>query len=245
MAKEYREIGKVTGLYRYPVKSMRGEAVESTKIGWHGLQGDRRFAFLRLTNKTGLPWLSVRQLPKLILYSPRFESPDDLEESAVVVKTPQGMELPLDSNELISELQELCNFKLSLVRLWRGTFDSMPISLISTNSVNLIASHTGRSLEMDRFRPNIVTDFFEAKAYPEDKIIGESLVFGNRDNSARIRLFRKDPRCMVVNLDPKTAVQDPIVLREVVKNHKNFLGVYGGVERPGTIQFGDSVYMVV
>jgi uncharacterized protein len=244
MPKEYQEIGNVSRLFRYPVKSMRGEDVMSTKIGWHGLQGDRRYAYLRMGNKTGLPWLTVRQFPKLLLYSPRFENPENPEDSIVTVKTVDGMDLTIHSDELKNDLERACNCKLTLVRLWRGAFDSMSLSMISHNSINQTASKLGRDLELERFRPNIVMDLIGEKAYPEDKLLGELLVFGDRDNSARVRLFRKDLRCMVINLDPSTGIQDPSILREVVKNRKNFLGVYAGVERPGTIQAGDSIFLV-
>ena len=244
MPKEYQEIGKVSRLFRYPVKSMRGEDVISTKIGWHGLQGDRRYAYLRTDNRTGLPWLSVRQFPKLLLYSPRIEDPTEPEDSPIIVKTSGGTDLPITSDQLRSDLEKASNCKLSLIRLWRGAFDSMSISLISDNSINSIANSLGRNLEIERFRPNIVMDLLGGKAFPEDKLLGELLVFGDRDNSARVRLFRKDPRCMVINLDPSTAAQDPSILREVVKNRKNFLGAYGGTERPGTIQAGDSIFLV-
>lgn len=244
MPKEYQEIGKVSHLFRYPVKSMQGEEAANTKVGWHGLQGDRRFAFLRVGNHTGLPWLSVRQFPKLLLYSPRFEDPAEPEDSPIIVKTFDGTELSITSDQLRSDLEKTSNCNLSLIRLWRGAFDSMSISLISDSSINSIANNLGRSLEIERFRPNIVMDLLGEKAFPEDKLLGELLVFGERDNSARVRLFRKDPRCMVINLDPRTGVQDPSILREVVKNRKNFLGAYGGTERPGTIQAGDSIFLV-
>ncbi len=41
------EIGHVEAIFRYPVKSMGGERLEAAKLGWHGLDGDRRLDFLR------------------------------------------------------------------------------------------------------------------------------------------------------------------------------------------------------
>ena len=38
------EIGEVRALFRYPVKSMRGERLETADVGWHGFDGDRRLA---------------------------------------------------------------------------------------------------------------------------------------------------------------------------------------------------------
>lgn len=244
MAKDYQEIGRVIGLYRYPVKSMGGEKIDQVKVGWHGFGGDRRFAFLRVGNKTGLPWLSMRQFPKLITYSARFEDPTNIEGSQIIVQSPAGVEFPLLSGELLSKIEAEAKLRLELIQLWRGAFDSMAISLISLKSIQFIQDKINQDLEVERFRPNIVMELFGEKPFPEEKFVSELAVFGDRDNSARIRIFRKDPRCMVVNLHPKTAVQNPQILKEIVINRKNFLGVYGGTERPGVIQQGDPIYLV-
>src|SRR4051794_8227570 len=42
-----REVGRVAALWRYPVKSMAAEPLESVDVAWHGLVGDRRWAFFR------------------------------------------------------------------------------------------------------------------------------------------------------------------------------------------------------
>lgn len=42
-----REVGRVAGLWRYPVKSMAAGALDFAEIGWQGLAGDRRWAFIR------------------------------------------------------------------------------------------------------------------------------------------------------------------------------------------------------
>jgi uncharacterized protein YcbX len=43
-------VGFVRQLFHYPVKSIAGEALEQAQIGWHGVAGDRRFAFRRVDN---------------------------------------------------------------------------------------------------------------------------------------------------------------------------------------------------
>ena len=49
------ELGRVRELYRYPVKSMVATPIESGQLGWHGLDGDRRFAFRRLADHSEFP----------------------------------------------------------------------------------------------------------------------------------------------------------------------------------------------
>lgn len=56
------EIGHVFEIVRYPVKSMAGIAAASAFLGWHGLDGDRRFAFRRLESRSSFPWLSASRL---------------------------------------------------------------------------------------------------------------------------------------------------------------------------------------
>lgn len=48
MAKEYRDVARITHIYRYPIKSMAGESLAEAKIGWHGIAEDRRYAFVCL-----------------------------------------------------------------------------------------------------------------------------------------------------------------------------------------------------
>src|SRR4029453_18046815 len=63
-------IGEVEALFRYPVKSMRGEALDDAALGWHGIDGDRRFAFRRVDERGGFPWLSASRLADLLQFSP-------------------------------------------------------------------------------------------------------------------------------------------------------------------------------
>ncbi len=101
MNNDFLEVGRAKALYRYPVKSMRGESLEVVGLGWYGLDGDRRFAFIRGDQaNSGFPWLTGRQIPEMIQYTARFTAPDDLLQSPVEVTTPRGRVLPVQSAEL-------------------------------------------------------------------------------------------------------------------------------------------------
>ena len=58
-------VGRICEINRYPVKSMAGVSTDSAVLGWHGLAGDRRFAFRRIGDEGGFPWLSASGLPEL------------------------------------------------------------------------------------------------------------------------------------------------------------------------------------
>ena len=69
-------IGKVESLWRYPVKSMRGEELSEAFIGFAGVYGDRLFAFRSAGRPSGFPYLTGREQMKMVLYRPRFRHPD-------------------------------------------------------------------------------------------------------------------------------------------------------------------------
>src|SRR5262245_2061880 len=98
------DLGRIAELVRYPVKSMAGVPTESAFLGWHGLDGDRRFAFRRLGDPSGFPWLSASRLPELILYQPFGLDERGGEPLPTHVRTPAGTELPLRSAELEREI---------------------------------------------------------------------------------------------------------------------------------------------
>ena len=98
------ELGHVRELARYPVKSMAGTATESAFLGWHGLAGDRRFAFRRKDDRGGFPWLSASRLPELLLYRPFGPDENSGEPLPTHVRTPAGTEWELRSDELRREI---------------------------------------------------------------------------------------------------------------------------------------------
>src|SRR6266566_6188696 len=69
-------IGKVESLWRYPVKSMRGEGLSEAFVGFAGIYGDRLFAFRSAERPAGFPYLTGREQREMLLYRPRFRHPD-------------------------------------------------------------------------------------------------------------------------------------------------------------------------
>lgn len=90
-----RAVGRVLEIYRYPVKSMAGARLTQASLGWHGLEGDRRFAFRRRAERGGLPWLTASRLPELILYRPCDAQGAVVDEGPTHVRTPDGRLLDL------------------------------------------------------------------------------------------------------------------------------------------------------
>ncbi|HSH78595.1 MAG TPA: MOSC N-terminal beta barrel domain-containing protein, partial [Herpetosiphonaceae bacterium] len=202
-------VGVVKALYRYPVKSMRGECIDETRVWWHGFEGDRRYAFVRGGNTSRFPWLTARDVPAMLRYAAYFSDPAQPVDSPVRVRTPEGDDLPVESDALALALANSYGGPVHLMQSGRGTFDSMGVSLISTATLEALGTRAGLALDPLRFRPNILVETAGGEPFAEEAWVGRLLTFGAGDDAARIRANRKDRRCMMVNLDPETARQDP------------------------------------
>jgi uncharacterized protein YcbX len=239
-----KELGHVCELVRYPVKSMAGTVTESAFLGWHGLAGDRRFAFRRLGDDSGFPWLNASRVPELLLYHPV-----DLDESTgeplpTHVRTPTGTHLELRSVQLQSEIAERFGSDVELMNLRHGIFDDASVSVISLATISGIGDEAEVNLDRRRFRANIVLETGDREPFFEDGWVGGTLVFGDREPRPAVIVTVRDVRCKMINLDPDTATQDKRVLKTVVRMNKNNAGVYGTVVQTGTIRVGDPVSFV-
>src|SRR5215813_11225274 len=71
-----KAIGTVESLWRYPVKSMRGELMSEVFMGFSGLYGDRCFAFKNSSARKGFPYLNATAQPQMLRYRPQFRYPE-------------------------------------------------------------------------------------------------------------------------------------------------------------------------
>src|SRR5690625_2931680 len=66
-------VGRVAGTFRYPVKSMAGESPDVVDVSWHGVAGDRRWAFVRPGQQAnGFPWQTLREQPQMCRFTARL-----------------------------------------------------------------------------------------------------------------------------------------------------------------------------
>src|SRR5688572_7951766 len=195
-------LGRISAIFRYPVKSMAGELLDVATLGWHGIEGDRRFAFRRLTDKSNFPWLTASKFPELILYKPFGLDRNSPGLLPTHVRTPDGKEFELQSNELREEISSRYGSDVDLMNLKSGIFDEASISVISSSTVQSIARESGRgvdSCDLRRFRPNVVIETDSAEPFEEDRWVSRTLMFGEDDNCAAVKVYMKDERCVMVN----------------------------------------------
>ena len=237
-------IGHVREIVRYPVKSMAGVPTDSAFVGWHGLEGDRRFAFRRLNDKSGFPWLSASRLPELLLYKPMGLDETADEPTPTHVRTPEGLDLALGSAELQNSVAEKFGSAVELMKFKHGIFDDGSVSVINLATIAAIGVEAGQDLDTRRFRPNILIAADTPEPFQEDTWIGGRLVFGNDEEGPILSLTMRDLRCVMINLDPDTARQDPSVMKAAVRLNDNNAGAYGTVVRTGRIIVGQSVSLI-
>ena len=254
-------IGKVDSLWRYPVKSMRGEELHEAFASYSGIYGDRVFAFKSSANHKGFPYFTAREQRKLLQYRPRFRYPDkaarpinlieaesknanpllaDLPDLVVDVETPNGQKLSVDEPVLIDLLRADIDPKhqLKLMQSQRAMTDCRPVSIFSLQSVHQLAQETGTPLDKRRFRANIYVDLTSAEGFAENELVGRSVRIGPK---VVIAILERDSRCVIITLDPDTGEQTPAILKKVAQAHEGMAGIYGAVVVEGMLHKGDPV----
>jgi len=240
---------------------MRGEELNEAFAGFSGIYGDRLFAFRSSASPKGFPYLTAREQQKLLQHRPRFRNPDkaarpvnlaeaeslganpvsaDLTELMVDVETPSGETLAIDDPALIDTLRNGLDQKhqLTLMRSERALTDCRPVSIFSLQSARQLAEETGTPVDKRRFRANIYVDLTSAKGFAENEFVGRSVRIGPK---VVVRILERDPRCMMITLDPDTGEKTPAILKRVAQAHDGMAGVYGAVLVEGMLRKGDSV----
>lgn len=181
-------VGKVESLWRYPIKSMRGEEVEEAFIGFSGMYGDRLFAFKSSAAPQGFPYLTGREQEEMLLYRPRFRHPErtakppnlseaesmapginplfaDAVDLTFDVETPSGDVFAVDDPALMGLLRRRMaeDLTLTLRRSERAMTDCRPISLFSIQTVRQLSDAIGITIDKRRFRANIFMDLASAR----------------------------------------------------------------------------------
>ena len=124
-----------------------------------------------------------------------------------------------------------------VIKQERGVFDAFPLSLISTRTVADLGETVGDDLDPMRFRPNLVVEPIDDTPFPEDAWVGSVLRVGDM----RMRVDKRDQRCIMINVDPQTTERNPAVLRALGGDRQACLGVYGSTVTPGRVAVGDAV----
>lgn len=225
-------LGTIAHIARYPVKSMRGEELESTPVGFQGIPLDRSFAFVQEGVHTPFPWFTGRECSELLQCRPIV---GEGRWPAMRVQSPAG-EFDLGSAEFADQLRSWSGRKAVLHSDYRGCQDVAYVSVISTATVRALAEAAGVPVDHRRFRMNFVVDLGETP-FAEKAWVGRQVRLGG----AVIAVHEQDRRCQMITLDPETGAATPAVLKAAGEMNEVYAGVYGSVLVPGEVSVGDAV----
>jgi uncharacterized protein YcbX len=208
----------VAAIWRYPVKSMAGERVVEAVLGLGGIEGDRR---LHVEDGRGRV-ITARTHARLLRHRARTTDAGD-----VLID-----ERPWYDPEVAADVAAIAGPGAQLVPTDGGVFDILPL-LVATDGAIDAFGHDGR-----RLRPNLVIGGVDGLAEREWE--GAGLRIGE----VTIALADLRDRCVMTTYDPDTGVQNPDVLKSIVRRFAGSLALNASVSIGGRIREGDAVTLV-
>ena len=254
-------LGRVESVWRYPVKSMRGEEVDEIFVAFTGLMGDRVYAISSTAAPKSFPWHTAREQEDLVLYRARFKErsgtlkPDNMEEAmghpanvhapfpeadvfAVEVERPDGSVVDIADPAFLAGIRDRSKGDLSLRFTQRSLVDCRPVTLFSLQTVGQLADETGIDVHKLQFRANFYVDWADEGGFYEDELVGRRVTVGD---AVELMVVERDPRCKFITIHPETAETTPALLKHVNKTRDGFAGVYAAVIREGPVRTGDAI----
>ncbi|WP_090580767.1 MOSC domain-containing protein [Paenibacillus sp. OV219] len=250
-------IGTITTIRRYPVKSMAGEVLQSSRIESYGLYGDRSHAFIDETKEGWNRYFTARNASMLLGYQASLGgvAEDEAAVSAkaeasaeaadkfppVAVTAPDGRQLQWNE-ELLQEIQQFAQPELSLLEHKPSSpellaVDASSILIVTYKSVRKLEALWGKPLDPLRFRANLLVTLSDEDG-DEDSWLGKRLTVG----TAELHVDEYCERCSMITIDPETLERDPSLLRKVNEELNLSFGMYASVVKPGHVKVGDGVY---
>ena len=206
-------IGTLEAVRRYPIKSLRGVALDSVKVEVSGIPGDRSDALFALQGPREGKTYRGKEHDRLHLLRDAAGAQACAKERGVAVE----------------------------VRSGEHFFDDAPISILVDGWLRELDAHVGYNVEWERFRPNFFVRS-EAGAEPiplEQTLVGARLQVG----TVRLRVRSPIERCVTVNYHPRGETSDPQILRFLVEQRSAWMGIYCDVLEPGIANVGDPLIL--
>ena len=280
-------VGRVSEVWRYPIKSMGGEQLGQCMLGARGVVGDRGWA---LRDEQAGEIRGAKKLPDLLRCAARYLSePSEHTVPPAEITLPDGSRLRSDDTaaarrlsavlgrrvtlwpvqpasatehyrraapdnpDMLAELRaifgrtpdeplpDLSVFPAEIMEYTSplGTyFDAFPLHLLTTASLAALgARNSSAHFDVRRFRPNVLVDTGAAAGLVETEWAGKVLRVGE----ARIKIEVPCTRCVMTTLPQGDLEKDPSVLRTIVRDAAQNLGVYATIESAGRVAVGDAV----
>ncbi len=240
------KVGEIAALWRYPVRSLRGESLPALDVGLAGVVGDRRYA---VADPEIEELVSAAQGKRrwrgLVTMSARYDgAPREDYVPPATVETAEGVTLRTDDADADLRLAEIVGRPARLVRegTVKAPYGYAPVHLLTTASLAALTAHYPSSrFAAERFRPNILLDTGTTEGFVESGWIGRVLAVGEH-----LRLVVSDHcvRCVMTTLAQGDLPQDPAILQVVNEANGTHAGIYADVTKAGAAKVGDAVMLL-
>lgn len=232
------QLGVVVEIWRYPVKSLRGETVRSVRVGYRGIEHDRLWSVRGHDGRfgSGKTTRRFRHMPGLLSMQSFVDA-----SGAGHLRFCDGHEGPIDDPDTAHRVGKLVGEDVDIaVEDETSHFDDGPVHLLSLQSLSSLAARLEAQVDRRRFRPNIVVDISTSDDRPEDAWIDTPLRIG----SVLLRVTHRTVRCVMAAQPQGELAFEPAILKELEAKNEMCLGVYARVEQPGTVSVGDDIYLL-
>jgi uncharacterized protein len=231
-------LGRLDGVYRYPVKSLVGESLRAALVAERGLVGDRLWCVQDADGKFGSGKSSrrFRKMDGLLSLNARYDG------ATPVIELADGTEHRGDDPAVHAALSTLVGRGVRLSREGQVShFDEGPLHLLTTSALDRLGRAHGAPVDVRRFRPNLVVDTLDRQGFPEDTWVGRHLTVGDE---VVLAIRAPMPRCVMVDLAQRELDPAPGLLRTVTEVNDANVGVVADVVRGGQVAVGDEVHAV-
>lgn len=233
---------QVVELWRYPVKSLQGERLDSVAVTGDGLEGDRRFAIYDLQSGFGL---TARRVPDLLFASARLRA-----DGTAEITVPDGFVAAADdelsewlgrpvtlrsaTTEAVRRYENVVDFEHERTSAW-APFDGAEGAFHDNHAarVSLVSTATVGSWDQRRFRANVLL-----AGEGEDSLVGSRIRLGQATLDVAMRI----ERCVMTTRAQAGGIErDLSVLRTIARERDACLAIGALVVKPGTVHVGDAV----
>jgi uncharacterized protein len=233
---------QIVELWRYPVKSLQGERLDSVALIGDGPEGDRRFAIYDLQSGLGL---TARRVPDLLFASARLRDDGTAEitlpdgsvasnDDALSAWLGRPVTLRSAATDAARRYENVVDFEHEATSDWEpfdgadGAFHDNP-----TARVSLVSATTMRSWDARRFRANVLLD-----GEDEDSLVGSRIALGEATLGVEMRI----ERCVMTTRAQAGGIERDLgVLRTIARERDACLAVGALVINPGTVRVGDTL----
>jgi uncharacterized protein len=263
--------GSIAALWRYPVKSMRGEELDSAEVTERGLLGDRAFALIDVETGKVVSAKNPRKWPNMLEFRSRFVEPPSrsVPTPPVRITTPGGATIDTDDPSIAERLSDLVGRTVRLASSagdapriegywpdyeWLEARDKVfevklpPGTFFDAAVVHLVTTATLESLRSASPQSRFEIPRFRPNivvALPEGAEGFPENDWSGRTvvigDEVRLAISEPCPRCVMTTVSQGDLPKDPDVLRTVVQRNGGDVGVLASVLRGGRIRRGDAV----